>query len=74
MICFSATHGIWCFFEALKFMLLDLKYLIAVVESTQPQIGLESSRGVDAFFFCVSFKDGFRWPFPNNEWIEAFAK
>ena len=26
--------------EALKFMLLDLKYLIAVVESTQPQIGL----------------------------------
>lgn len=31
--------------EALKFMLLDLKYLIAVVESTQPQIGLDEAAG-----------------------------
>ena len=46
-------------------MLLDLKYLIAVVESTQPQIRLRlNGLAVEAAlidFFGVSQRDGFRW-------------
>lgn len=80
---FSATHGIWCYlFEALKFMLLDLKYLIAVVESTQPQIGrsMDSMKPRVGCFLCVP-KMGFVGHFQkinvffeSMEWIEAFAK